>query len=116
MVSMARALEPVSDRVVVIGDPQGVNRNPLDCLLARNASMALCTTTWSRLQVRPYDNISARVKRLGVGFLDTRPWFCLGSVCPTVIGHTIAYKDPHHITVAYSVRVAAVFRAALNVS
>jgi hypothetical protein len=68
------------------------------------------------MQIRPYDNIAARVKRIRVGFLDTRPWFCVGSVCPTVIGKTIAYKDPHHITAAYSMRLAAVFRAALKVS
>jgi hypothetical protein len=109
MISMARAAKRVSGRAVVIGDPQGVKRNPLDCVLARNASMSRCTTTWSRLQVRPYDNVARRVKRLRIGFLDTRPWFCLGRVCPAVIGHTIAYKDPHHITASYALRLGAVF-------
>jgi hypothetical protein len=31
-----------------------------------------------------------------------------------VIGRTIAWKDPHHITAAYAGRLTAVFRAALR--
>ena len=51
---------------------------------------------------------------LGIGFLDTRGWFCFEYQCPTVIGRTIAYKDNHHITVAYSLRLAWTFRAAFR--
>ena len=64
--------------------------------------------------LRPYDRIAARSKRSGLGFLATREWFCFERACPPVIGRTIAYKDPHHITVAYAARLSAVFRAALR--
>jgi SGNH domain (fused to AT3 domains) len=114
MLSMARAVKPASRPVVVIGDPQGLRRNPIDCLLARHASMASCTTTWRAVWLRPYGELAAGATKLGVGFLDTQGWFCFESQCPAVIGHTIAYKDPHHITAAYSVRLAWTFRAAVR--
>jgi peptidoglycan/LPS O-acetylase OafA/YrhL len=112
MIAMARAVRPASDHVVVMGDPEGLTRSPIDCLLSRHASMASCTATWSPALLEPYDNIAARTEELGLGFLDTRGWFCWESRCPAVIGRTIAYKDPHHITSAYALRLTWTFRAA----
>ena len=112
--SMARALKRVSRKVVVVGDPQGLSRNPLDCLLSRNASMARCTTTWAPERLRPYENIAADARKLGVGFLDTQPWFCFEYQCPAVIGRAIAFKDGHHITAAYALHVAGTFTAAFR--
>jgi hypothetical protein len=76
--------------------------------------MARCTTTWTPALLRPYDRIRARGRSMGFGFLDTRGWFCFERQCPTVIGRTIAYRDPHHITAAYAVRLSAVFRVAFR--
>lgn len=114
IVSMARTLRSGSRKVIVIGDPEGLDLNPLDCLLARNASMRSCTTTWPQAALWPYDTIASRTKTLGVGFLDTRGWFCFQAECPAVIGRTIVYKDPHHVTVAYVQRRAATFRGAFR--
>ena len=114
MVSMARAIKPASRNVVVMGDPEGLARSPIDCLLSRRASMARCTATWPPAMLEPYDLIAARAEELGVGFLDTRGWFCFEYQCPAVIGRTIAYKDYHHITAAYSLRLAGTFRAAFR--
>jgi hypothetical protein len=52
--------------------------------------------------LRPYDRIAERSGRIGLGFLATRGRFCFERMCPPVIGRTIAYKDPHHITAAYA--------------
>ncbi len=111
MVSMARVLEPASGEVVVMGDPEGLTRDPLDCLLSRHASMAKCTTTWPPAALQPYDDIAEQVRNLGIGFLDTRGWFCFEYQCPAVVGRTIVYKDNHHITSTYALRRAATFRA-----
>jgi hypothetical protein len=112
MDSMARTVKAGSGTVVVLGDPQGLALDPADCLLSRHASMASCTTTWSRAALWPYAEVAARAKRLGARFVDTQGWFCFQRRCPTVIGHTIVYKDSHHLTVAYSLKVAGVFRDA----
>ena len=98
----------------MLGDPEGLTRSPLDCLLSRHASMARCTATWPPALLEPYDVIAARTEELGLGFLDTRGWFCFEYRCPAVIGRTIAYKDYHHITAAYALRLTWTFRAAFR--
>ena len=114
MLAMGRAVKPASGTAVLVGDPEGLVRSPVDCLLSRGASMARCTARWGPAMLRPYDRIAERSRRMGLGFLATRGWFCFELTCPPVIGRTIAYKDPHHITAAYAGRLTAVFRAALR--
>ncbi len=104
----------MSGAAVLVGDPEGLVRSPVDCLLSRSATMARCTATWEPEVLRPYDRIAAGSRRIGVGFLATRGWFCFERMCPPVIGSTIAYKDPHHITAVYAARLAGVFEAALR--
>jgi peptidoglycan/LPS O-acetylase OafA/YrhL len=99
-------------RVVVIGDPEGQSRQPVDCLLASHATMASCTTTWPSSTLALYDEIQRRAKQLGLGFLPTRPFVCFDGECPMVIGNTIAWMDNSHLTVAYSTQIAEPFRQA----
>jgi peptidoglycan/LPS O-acetylase OafA/YrhL len=101
-------------RVVVIGDPEGVDSDPVDCLLAPHATMASCTTTWPASSLAPYDEIARRTKQLGVGFLPTRQFVCFEHECPVVIGSTIAWMDNSHLTVAYSTQIAEPFRQAFT--
>ena len=114
LLTMIRELRPASRRIVTIGDPEGLIRNPVDCLLARHASMGTCTTTWPAWRLEPYDRVAAGAKKLGSGFIDNRGWFCFERHCPTVIGHIIAYRDWHHITVSYALHLAPTFRSALR--
>ena len=111
ILATARALQR-SGRVVVIGDPEGLSQDPIDCLLSRHASMASCTTTWPPESLLSYNRVAAGAKRLGVGFIATRGFVCFERRCPSVIGHTIAYWDNSHLSTAYAVRVAGAFRAA----
>jgi peptidoglycan/LPS O-acetylase OafA/YrhL len=109
VIAMASALKR-SGAVVVIGDPEGLSVNPTDCLLSPHASMATCAASWPPATLRPYDRVAATTRRLGVGFISTRGFFCFQRRCPAVIGHTIAYWDNSHITAAYAVQVASAFR------
>ncbi len=111
VLGLARDLESAGP-LIVIGDPEGQSKDPVDCLLARRATMASCTTTWSSRALAPYDEVARRTKQLGVGFLATRGFLCFENQCPTVIGHTIAWMDDNHLTVAYSTQIAGAFRAA----
>src|SRR5262249_7031267 len=92
VLAMAHAIRN-SRQVIVIGDPEGLRSAPADCLLARNASMATCTTTWPPASLRFYDRVAALARAAGFGFLATRGWLCYERRCPAVIGHTIAYWD-----------------------
>lgn len=108
-IAMARELAPYG-AVVVIGDPEGLRERPADCLLASHASMATCTTTWPPSTLEAYDRVAATTRRLGVGFIPTRGFFCFQRQCPTVIGTTIAYWDTSHITATYALQIANAFR------
>jgi hypothetical protein len=98
--------------VVVIGDPEGLSRSPIDSVLARHASMRTITTTWPASALRPYNRVAAQARQRGIGFVATRGFLCSQRRCPAVIGHTIAYRDNNHITAAYAARVADAFRSA----
>jgi hypothetical protein len=111
VVAAAQAL-PSHGRVVVIGDPEGLDRDPVDCVLSRNASMAACTTTWPGSSLAAYDEIGRRVTRLGAGFLRTRGFVCFERRCPAVIGRTIAWADTNHMSGTYVAEVSGAFRAA----
>ena len=111
ILAAARALKPFS-RVVVIGDPEGLGDDPVDCVLSSRASMARCTTTWPAASLAGYDGVARETRRLGVGFLATRGFVCFERQCPAVIGRTIAWMDNNHLTPQYAAELSGVFRAA----
>jgi peptidoglycan/LPS O-acetylase OafA/YrhL len=111
VIDAARTLKGIR-RVVVIGDPESLAHNPIDCLLASNASMASCTTTWPVSSLRAYNEVGSAMKRMGVGFLRTRGFVCYQRECPAVVGHTIVWRDNSHMTAVYSAQLVNAFRAA----
>jgi peptidoglycan/LPS O-acetylase OafA/YrhL len=98
-------------RVVVIGDPEGLDFDPVDCLLKPNATMGTCMTRWPASALRGYNQVKQGVTRFGVGFLATRGFVSYQRQYPAVIGHTIVWADSNHMTYAYSAKVAGAFRA-----
>jgi peptidoglycan/LPS O-acetylase OafA/YrhL len=111
LVTAARTLRE-HGRVVVIGDPEGLERTPVDCLFSRHASMASCATTWPAERLRVGDEVARGARDVGAGFLATRPLLCFERTCPAVIGHTIAWADDNHVSGTYSAWAAPAFRAA----
>jgi peptidoglycan/LPS O-acetylase OafA/YrhL len=112
LTSAARTLRRLG-KVVVIGDPEGLERAPVDCLLSRHASMAACATTWPSQRFEVGDEVARQARAVGAGFLATRPLLCYERTCPAVIGRTIAWADDNHVSGTYSAWVAPAFRAAL---
>jgi len=102
------------ERVVVIGDPESLSFQPVDCLLAGNASMGTCTTTWPASSLVAYDTVGREARSIGAGFVATRGLVCYERECPAVIDHTIVWSDNDHMTVAYSQHVAGAFRSAFD--
>ena len=111
VVGAARELHELG-RVVVIGDPEGLDFDPVDCLLKPGATMGACTTTWPARALRGYNRVKQGVTRLGIGFLATRGFVSYQREYPAVIGHTIVWLDGNHMTYLYSAHVAGAFRAA----
>lgn len=112
--SLTNNMKRVSKSVVLIEDDDGLDQQPVDCLLARNATMKTCTTTRNDARFALNDDLAVLSTTKGFGFLNTRGWFCFDYQCPMVVGRTIVYRDKNHITVPYALQLAAPFRAAFR--
>jgi hypothetical protein len=112
--SLATAMRRFSTSVILIADDEGVTKEPVDCLLARHATMKTCTTTWPTGSLA-FNNSLAKVARIKkFEFMKTRGWFCYQSQCPTVVARTIVYRDTRHITEAYALKLSESFRTAFR--
>jgi peptidoglycan/LPS O-acetylase OafA/YrhL len=117
--SLSVATHRSSARVIVVGDAPGQRREPVDCLLARDATMKTCTSEPPTPALQTTAAIGAKARKRGIGFVDTEGWFCArGSrkrlLCPLVIDRTIAYLDRGHVSQTYALRLASIFRAAFQ--
>jgi peptidoglycan/LPS O-acetylase OafA/YrhL len=112
--SLSTTMKRFSKSVAIIGDPPGQRQQPVDCLLAQGATLRSCASTLTLAQLSASRDEAVVAKSDGVGFIDTTGWFCAKSLCPMVIGHTIAYRDVGHVTQTYSLELAEPFAAALR--
>lgn len=101
---LVRAMKPFARKVVVIGDPPDQGQQPVDCLLARGATLATCTQTPSSDQTSVSKEVATAAESGGAAFIDTIGWFCYENRCPMVIGQTISYRDNDHISLTYARR------------
>ena len=65
--------------------------------------------------------IAADARRNGVGYVDTRPWFCAHPsgaatdwLCPLVVNHTITSIDRGHASKTYALELGQPFRGAFR--
>ena len=49
----------------------------------------------------------------GENVLWVRQWFCADTVCPTIVGNMLMYRDDNHMTVTYSSFIAPMLDAAV---
>lgn len=109
--SLATTMKGFSKNVIVVADDDGIGKQPVDCLLARHATMKTCTSTATDASYAFNDDVQKLAKIRGFGFLKTRGWFCYQYQCPMVVGHTIVYRDTGHITQVYALQLAGPFRS-----
>ncbi len=112
--SLVRALKRGSRHVVVMADTPYVERQPVDCLLSRTATMGRCSISVSSVQLGVADTIASTSQALGASYIQTSGWLCFDGDCPMVVGHRIVYFDPGHITATYAAALANVFRTAFR--
>jgi hypothetical protein len=118
---LSSAMRRASATVIVVGDPVSQRRDPVDCLLARGATMKTCTTRQQANQARVDGSIRANARRAGVGVIDTRGWLCArartwghGYLCPMVVNRTITFFDRGHLSKTYVLELAQPFRTAFR--
>ena len=95
------ALRALSPRVAVFENTPLLKSNPIDCLLAPNATLGSCTVSATNLAAN-HNAVRSLTQADGVSYLPTLQWFCYDNLCPTVIGNIIAYTDAGHISNTYA--------------
>jgi peptidoglycan/LPS O-acetylase OafA/YrhL len=118
---LSTAMKRSAESVMVVGDPSSQGRDPVDCLLARGATMKTCTSPQQKVQARTDGAIAADAQRNGVGFIDARGWLCARArhsprrfLCPLIVNKTITALDRGHISKTYALELAAPFRTAFH--
>ncbi len=109
---LVAALRPHAKHVIVIGDPPALGFEPVDCLLARGATLGTCTWTLTAAQISVYQAAERAAVSGGAVFLDTIGWFCYEDQCPAVVGSTVTRRDNSHISESYATELRGLFRAA----
>lgn len=110
----AAALRPFARNVIVIEDEEGMEAQPVDCLLAAGATLSSCMTTQTSTGLAFNDGLTQLAKAKHFSFLKTRGWFCYQNQCPMVVGTTVVYRDMNHLTVEYAQRLTGPFRVAFR--
>jgi hypothetical protein len=119
--TLTTTMKKFSKSVIVLSDPPQQKRQPVDCLLARGATMKTCSATVTRVQLSGDMQIAAGAKKRHVGFMSTRGWFCartsttkLEFLCPLVVNRTITHRDRDHISRTYGLELLSPFRGAFR--
>jgi len=110
----AAALRPFARTVVVLEDEEPLATQPVDCLLAADATLRSCMTTQTNASLAFNNGLAQLATTKHFGFLKTRGWFCYRNQCPTVIAGTIVDRDTSHLTIEYAQRLAGPFRVAFR--
>ena len=100
------ALAPVT---VLVEDPPPKAQTPVECLLARDATLGSCVFPIDAEERATYDTVRTFARTSGVRYLPTVQWICSGDRCPTVIGNVVAYRDTDHLSATYSRLLAGPF-------
>src|SRR5262249_9520827 len=110
--ALVAAMRPFAPAVVVIRDPPPQRSQPTDCLLRRGSTLQTCMSTLSDDQLSVYRDAATAVTGAGAAFIDTIGWFCFENQCPMIVGHTITYRDNHHVSTTYTLELRELFREA----
>lgn len=103
-------LDPVSGRVVVIGEMPYPNEPGIDCLTAHPGNVGACNTPFGDAVDAVHNEQQQRTaEAAGATYVDVTPWFCTDSVCPAVIGGLTVHRDRNHTAENYVVYLAQVF-------
>ena len=118
---LSRAVRSSSRSVIVLDDTPGQRRDPTDCLLDARSNMRTCSNVQSKTQQQTSTAIRSNARNQGVGFMDSRGWFCAPTqrtprkiLCPLVVNQTITYVDKGHVSKTYALELQQPFRVAFR--
>ena len=89
---------PLTERLVLLVDVPQLSIDPGPCLSERSAKLRDCTIPPAEGSALMRNVSIESAERFDVETVDPGGWLCADGLCPTVIGSTITYRDPGHIT------------------
>ncbi|WP_161962322.1 acyltransferase family protein [Nocardioides speluncae] len=108
------ALEPLADEVVVVGDVPKLPEDPATCLSSRPAHLGECMSQPDERAALMTEISRETAVAAGLRYVDPKPWLCHREYCPMVIGSTLPYRDPGHLTTTYASELAEPLGRALH--
>jgi hypothetical protein len=108
-----RTYSRLAKHVVVLGHtPIVVPR--FELCLSGSADISSCKGTlsdYTRAKVQLEQHLAGLY---GGTFIDTTPWFCYGSDCPSVIDNAPVFPDGNHVSAEIAPKFVPLLRAALQ--
>ena len=105
---------PVGSKVAMIADTPSIGVEPELCLGLHLDNALRCALPRNSALYRPTRNVEREMAAAGTFvFLDFTKYFCNVTVCPAILGNTLAYHDGHHITVDVAEQLAPVVDASV---
>ena len=108
-----RQLDKVAGTVVVLRDNPMPGTDMVECLARHQDSPSDCDRSVSQLKREPRIE-SAAASAASVDYVETASMFCRPTVCPTVIGGVVVWRDGNHATATYTSTLAPYLTAALT--
>jgi hypothetical protein len=109
------ALEPVADRVVVLGDPPRLSFDP-QSVLGRGATLADGLSDPFPRSLLMRRAVRAGALAAGAEYVETKQWFCAYGSCPVIVGDYITRRDRGHMTLEYSASLSEALEARLGLA
>ncbi|MFF0479709.1 acyltransferase family protein [Streptomyces sp. NPDC004435] len=104
-------------RVAALTDIPYLRQHALDCALAQPLDLPACERTTKNADAAPVVTQAVRdaARKTGVDVIETRPWLCSSNGrCPLVVGDTLVYRDRHHLSEGFALKVAPVLERVLT--
>ena len=109
-------LKADGSKVVYIEDIPAPGFNVPDCLGENPSDVQKCSYRLTQGLIDPGIRTAVNQAAGGDGALlvDPIPWLCTATVCPAIIGNTVAYLDTNHVTKTFTVSVTPELSTALS--
>lgn len=97
--TMLARLQPLTARLLVLGDNPAARDDPATCLSEHLHDVAACVNDRSHAIESGKLGVERTVAaRHGARFVDTSDWLCTDTKCPLIIGDILMFRDVNHLT------------------
>ncbi len=105
MTQTLKQLARSAGKVVLMAETPFINYDPVDCLA--DPKVSGCDPPKRMVVDAAYSALEAEAaEAAGASVLNANELLCPGTSCPVVVGDTVVFRDPHHVTATYMTQLA----------